>query len=218
MFRETILEIFNAVWPMIIICSVIIVSMRLTYIFKNKVKIVLYEELLGLLFIIYVMCLFYVVSFQDVSWSTSNFILFTEMFRYEFGTNLFFKNVVGNMIMFVPYGFFVSYILKLKNPFSILILSFLASITIEITQLLIGRVFDVDDIILNIIGSVFGFYLYKFLNAIKKHLPNVLKNQYIYIILMISGIIFIVLYLFNIIKLGVWKWIDLKFLIKLKRK
>lgn len=83
--------------------------MRITYILKYKVDFILYKELFSLLFVIYVMCLFYVVTFQDVSWSTSNFIPFKEIFRYEFGTKLFFKNVIGNMIMFVPFGFFVSY-------------------------------------------------------------------------------------------------------------
>jgi len=203
MFRETLLDIFNSVWPMMLICSVIIISMRLTYIFKNKITVVLYRELLYLLFIIYVMCLFYVVSFQDVSWSSSNFTPFSEMFRYEFGTNLFFKNVIGNMLMFVPYGFFVSYILKLKSPISMFILSFLASITIEVTQLLIGRVFDVDDILLNIIGGIFGFYIYIALESIKRHLPKFLKKDYIYIILIIVAITLIIMYLFNIIKLGV---------------
>src|SRR5699024_1806752 len=109
-----------------------------------------------LLFIIYVLCLFYVVTFQDVSWSTSNFTPFSEMFRYEIGSRLFIKNVLGNVILFLPYGFFAAYYLKLKKPWSILGLSILVSLTIETTQLLIGRVFDIDDIILNTIGGLFG--------------------------------------------------------------
>lgn len=117
MFRTTFLSIFSETWPMILICSVIIVSMRIVWIIKEKKEIIFYKELLGLCFIIYVMCLFYVVTFQDVSWSTSNFVPFKEMFRYQIGSTLFFKNVLGNMIMFMPYGFFVSYFLKLKSLF-----------------------------------------------------------------------------------------------------
>lgn len=109
MFRSSLLEILSETWPTILICSVIIVSMRVIWILKEKEPICLYKELLGLGFVIYVMCLFYVVTFQDVSWSTSNLIPFKEMFRYELGTKLFVKNVLGNMIMFMPYGFFVSY-------------------------------------------------------------------------------------------------------------
>ena len=89
------------------------------------------------------MLLFHIVTFQDVTWSTSNFTPFKEIFRYTFGSRAFYKNVVGNMIMFMPYGF-VSYFISLK-PYLILLLSLIVSITIETTQL-IGRVFDIDDI------------------------------------------------------------------------
>ena len=111
MFRNTILKILQDSWPMVLICCVIIISMRVVYLVKNKQIPVFYKEILGLGFIIYIMTLFYVVTFQDVSWSTSNFIPFKEMFRYDFGTRLFFKNVLGNMILFIPYGFFISYFL-----------------------------------------------------------------------------------------------------------
>ena len=109
LIRSSILEILGEVWPTILISSVIAISMRLVYLIKNKQKIILYRELLALIFIIYVLCLFYVVTFQDVGWSSSNFVPFKEMFRYSFGSKLFIKNVLGNIIMFIPYGFFVSY-------------------------------------------------------------------------------------------------------------
>lgn len=203
MFRTTFLSIFSETWPMILICSVIIVSMRIVWIKKQKLEVILYKELLGLAFVIYVMCLFYVVTFQDVSWSTSNFIPFHEMFRYKIGTKLFFKNVLGNLIMFLPYGFFVSYFLKLQKTKSIFLMSLLTSFTIEFTQLKIGRVFDVDDILLNVIGGVLGFYIFKLLIRIKDRLPSFLKKRTIYNILMIIFIVLVVLYLMNVLKLGV---------------
>lgn len=197
MFRSTFLSILEQTWPMILICSVIIVSMRIVWIFKEKKEVIFYKELLALCFIIYVMCLFYVVTFGDVSWSTSNLVPFKEMFRYQIGSKLFFKNVVGNMIMFMPYGFFVSYFLKLQKPLSIFGLSILTSFTIEFTQLQIGRVFDVDDIILNIIGSLLGFFLYYFIMKIKEYLPSILKKQMIYNILIVILILIAILYLCN---------------------
>lgn len=197
MFRSTFLSIFSETWPMILICSVIIVSMRIVWVIKEKKEIIFYKELLGLCFIIYVMCLFYVVTFQDVSWSTSNFIPFKEMFRYRLGSTLFFKNVLGNMIMFMPYGFFVSYFLKLKKPLSIFLLSILTSFTIEFTQLQIGRVFDVDDIVLNIVGALLGFLIYHLINKLKEYMPPILKKQIIYNILIIALIAGAILYLCN---------------------
>ena len=203
MIRESLLEIFGQVWPTILISSVIAISMRLVYLIKNKKKIIFYKELLALIFIIYVLCLFYVVTFGDVGWSSSNFIPFKEMFRYDFGTNLFIKNVLGNIIMFVPYGFFVSYYLDLKKPLSAFLLILLVSLSIEITQLAIGRVFDIDDIILNIAGGMLGFGIYKGIDLINDHLPPVLKNPIVYNIIIVLCAIFMVMYMFNLIELGV---------------
>ena len=173
MIRSTVLEIFKETWPTILISMVILVSLRLVYLLKNQKPIILYQELMTLLFMIYVLCLFYVVTFQDVSFNSSNLVVFHEMFRYEIGSQLFIKNVLGNMLLFIPYGFFTAYYLKLKKPYLILALSLLVSLTIEITQLLIGRVFDVDDIILNVTGGFLGFYLYYILMGIKGHLPDI---------------------------------------------
>ena len=194
MFRETILNIFEDIWPMLFICLVIIISLRITYLIKNKVKFVFYKEMLMLGFIIYVMALFRVVTFQDVSWSSSNFIPFEEMFRYGFGTKLFYKNVVGNMLMFIPYGFFISYFLKSKKPLLILLLTTLVSVTIEFTQLLIGRVFDIDDIMLNIIGGLLGFIIYYVFVKVKNKIV-LLQKPYIYNIIMVVILLVIILYL-----------------------
>ena len=193
-FRETILNIFEDIWPMLFIFSVIIVSLRLVYLIKNKEKFIFYQEMLMLGFIIYITALFRVVTFQDVSWSSSNFIPFEEMFRYEFGTKLFYKNVVGNMLMFIPYGFFISYFLKTKNPLLILLLTTLVSVTIEFTQLLIGRVFDIDDIMLNIIGGLLGFIIYYVFVKVKNKIV-LLQKPYIYNIIMVVILLVIILYL-----------------------
>lgn len=195
MFKNSMVSIFEEVWPMLLICSIIAVQLRAVYLYKNKKPLILYKELLYLISIIYIMCLFYVVTFQDVSWSTSNFTLFKEMFRYEFGTKLFFHNVIGNMLMFIPFGFLISYFLKLEKPYSIIILSFITSVTIEVTQLLIGRVFDIDDIILNVIGGFIGFLLFYILGKIEKHLPNWLKKGWIYSIIMVILIVMAIIYL-----------------------
>ena len=203
MIRNQMIDIFEAMWPAIIISMVIIISMRLVYLIKNKQEIILYRELVSLLFIIYVLCLFYVVTFQDVSWSTSNYIPFHEMFRYHFGSRLFVKNVIGNMLLFVPYGFFAAYYLKLEKPKAVIILALLVSATIETTQLIIGRVFDIDDIILNFIGAMLGFYVYYFLDRINHLLPKILKKPIVYNIIMVILLGLVIAYLIGLIELGV---------------
>lgn len=202
MFDNTIKSILYNIWPMVFIVTIILVTLRLAYLLKTQTKFVLYKEILALGFALYVMVLFYVVTFQDVSWSSSNFIPLKEMFRYSFGSFLFFKNIVGNMIMFLPYGFFVSYFLRLEKPLPTILLSFVVSCTIETVQLIIGRVFDVDDIILNVIGGTFGFYLYHFVDLIKNYLPKKLNRVWVYNISVIMFLIFLFFYLYQLLKVG----------------
>lgn len=197
MIRDMVLKIFEDIWPMMLIFSIIVISLRTVYLYKNKEKFILYKEVLNFGFILYVICLFRVVSFQDVSWSTSNFIPFKEMLRYDFGSELFFRNVIGNMIMFIPYGFFISYVLKNEKPIVAIILTFIVSLTIEITQSLIGRVFDIDDIILNVLGGSVGFVFYYFANRLK--FKGLLQKTIFYNIIIVLILVLIILYLSGVL-------------------
>jgi len=175
---NTIQGVVNFTWPTVIISVVVLVSFRICYLIKNKQKLVLYKELLALSFIIYALCLFQVVTFQDnVSWSTNNFIPFKEMLRYNIGSRLFVKNVLGNMLMFLPYGFFVSYYLNNKKPWLTLILTLIASFAIELVQMAIGRVFDIDDIMLNLLGGYLGYLIFYWLSKLYEKLPEAFKNE-----------------------------------------
>ena len=201
MFTEAAVEILINNWPMLFIFLTIIISLRLAYLYVNKIKFVLYKELLSLGFVVYILSLFYAVTFQDVSWSTSNFIPFKEMFRYEVFTPKFFKNVLGNVIVFIPYGFYVGYILKKSKFKLIFLLSLVTSLAIEFTQLMIGRVFDIDDIILNVVGGLSGYLIYKLLDKVKNKLPKIINNQYVYNFIILLFLIIIIWYLvFHITK------------------
>ncbi len=201
MFTEAAVEILINNWPMLFIFLTIIISLRLAYLYVNKIKFVLYKELLSLGFVVYILSLFYAVTFQDVSWSTSNFIPFREMFRYEVFTPKFFKNVLGNVIVFIPYGFYVGYILKKSKFKLIFLLSLVTSLAIEFTQLMIGRVLDIDDIILNVVGGLLGYLIYKLLDKVKNKLPKIINNQYVYNFIILLFLIIIIWYLvFHITK------------------
>lgn len=175
---KTIQGVINMTWPMLLISVVVVVSLRITYLIKNREHFTLYQELLALSFIIYILCLFQIVTFQDtVSWSSNNFIPFREIFRYHIGSRLFLKNVLGNVLLFMPFGFFSSYYLKFKKPWVILGLTLVTSFSIEVIQMSIGRVFDVDDILLNIVGGYFGYLIYSVISRIGDRAPNFFKNE-----------------------------------------
>lgn len=175
---KTIQSVIDMTWPMLLISVVVVVSLRITYLIKNRKHFTLYQELLVLSFIIYILCLFQIVTFQDtVSWSSNNFIPFREIFRYHIGSRLFLKNVLGNVLLFMPFGFFSSYYLKFRKPWVILGLTLVTSFSIEVVQMAIGRVFDVDDILLNIVGGYLGYLIYYVISKIGDRAPDFLKNE-----------------------------------------
>lgn len=70
-----------------------------------------------------------------------------------------FKNIIANILVFIPLGFFVSN-KNSKNVFKALIICLGVILSIELIQLFfkIGF-FDVDDIILNFIGALLGILI-----------------------------------------------------------
>ena len=190
-------------WPMIIICTLVISSLRIADILKNQKEVVFYREILMLFFMIYVLCLFQIVTFEDPLVSSFdnhfNLVPLREILRYSFGSRLFFKNVIGNLLMFMPYGFFASYFTKMDNKYYAFSLIAFASITIETTQLAIGRVFDIDDIILNIIGGMIGYGIYRLLSKIGDSLPSIFLNRWFLNILSLVLIGVLVGYLWVVI-------------------
>ena len=161
-----LLFVMATTWPIVTITVVAIISLRITYLIKYKSKFVLYEELLLLIFVVYLLMFFQVVTYQDVISYGNNFIPFKEVTRYQFGSSLFYINVIGNILLFMPYGFFASYYLKLDKKRITCLLILIVSLSIECVQLLIGRCFDVDDILLNLIGGMLGYFVYWLLDII----------------------------------------------------
>lgn len=190
--------ILEGTWPMLLIFVVVLTTIRLSYIFEKREKFVLYREFFSLLFVVYILLLFGLVTNTDIQGISNNYIPFKEILRYEFGSKYFIWNVVGNIAIFVPFGFFISLFLNSKRMSRPLLVTFITSITIELVQMYIGRSFDVDDIILNCLGGIIGFLVFVGLAAIKKHLPKILQRDIVYNILTAILIIFIIFYGLNL--------------------
>ena len=177
-------------WPMIVLTCVVLISLRLTFLFKNKQKFVISNELMMLTFIVYILCLFQVVTSQDVSSVHGvNVTLFKELTRYQIGSRLFFRNIVGNILMFIPFGFYTSYYLKLDKKRYIFYLTLIVSVVIELIQLKIGRAFDVDDIILNMVGSFLGYFFYRLMDKIFGDLSDTIKGTFIVLGILVTIIV-----------------------------
>lgn len=77
-------------------------------------------------------------------------------------------NLIGNIIVFIPMGFFMCCIWKKPRNFSIhLPITLAVILLIEAIQLFtfLGS-FDIDDIILNTLGAATGYIIYKTLKLI----------------------------------------------------
>ncbi len=200
--RNMITDVLPDVWPVIIIITVIACTLRIAYLIKNRSHFCFYKEIFSLVFIIYVMCLFEVVTLQDNNYGLSNFIPFKEIFRYSIGSRLFIKNIIGNILLFIPYGYFIGYYINNKKIWTTAILTMLISITIEIVQINIGRTFDIDDVILNTCGGTIGFIIYTASENISNYLPKIFKTDGFINFIVIFILLLVIIFLFNINVLG----------------
>ena len=64
--------------------------------------------------------------------------------------------LLGNVIMFFPFGFFFILLWRNQSWKHTLLFGFLITLCIEVFQLFVGRTFDVDDLLLNTIGVLLG--------------------------------------------------------------
>lgn len=192
--KNVILEMLPSIWPLLLFISVVAITLRCAYLFKGSRKFVLHKEVLSLVFIIYILCLYYLLTYDNMNYGGVNLIPFKEMFRYSFGSYKFIKNIVGNILLFIPFGFFASHYLDNRKFSMIAIVTLIVSGCAEGMQYYLGRVFDVDDIILNIIGGLCGYLLYVGLTAIKNKLPKFMKSDsflnFIVILIIVLAVLF----------------------------
>ena len=98
-------------------------------------------------------------------------VILEMLFKFPLGE--FIYNVVGNIVLFIPFGFFI-YIKCGKNKTKALLTVFIMTLGVEFIQGFIPyRLCDIDDIILNTFGGYIGIIisniLYsKFNNKLKK--------------------------------------------------
>lgn len=177
MIPRIAIDVIYSMWPELLLCCVVLITIRLVYLFTQKKSIVLYKELMGLAFIIYIILLFELVTTTDYYAFGNNFIPFKEIFRYSALSNAFYKNVLGNVVLFLPFGYFTAYFCKISRFYWSLLMAFITSFTIESIQAGIGRAFDIDDIMLNLFGAYLGYLAYKITQKLLTKYSTNFKNH-----------------------------------------
>lgn len=136
---------------------------------KKKEKIVF-----RILFAIYVLLVIYFLFFAEMAGRTMsdrtyhyNLILFKEIkrfivYREQLGVFAVTANLLGNILIFLPFGMLVPFLTKrFKKFWSVTLLTFELSLLVELVQLVtkVGSC-DVDDLLLNTVGGMLGFACY----------------------------------------------------------
>lgn len=136
----------------------------------------------GVLFVLYFIVLFYFLFFSEEMGRTYtereyhyNLVPFKEIHRFiEYrkilGMRSVMLNIVGNVVAFMPFGTFLPvFVAKGKKFWFTALYSFELSLFVETLQLIskVGS-FDVDDLILNTLGGILGYILYRILKYFYK--------------------------------------------------
>ena len=172
MLPSKIYNVISDIVPMIILFIIMAILLKVVSVELGKRKGNIWIEFKILIYIIYSFVLFELVTSTDFSSYSNNFIPFKEILRYDVSSTLFLRNVLGNIILFIPFGYIVTDIIymvcKRTNIFISTIYVLFTSLAIEVIQFFIGRAFDIDDILLNFIGGLVGYIIYKVIHLFIK--------------------------------------------------
>lgn len=109
---------------------------------------------------------------KDHSGELDNFIPFKsiyEIINNSVGFSVAVRQLGGNLLLLLPFGFYLPILSKKFNSFLMILLSGIVSAcSIEIIQTLISRILgftyrstDIDDVILNTAGCLIGFLFFR---------------------------------------------------------
>lgn len=95
---------------------------------------------------------------------SGSFNVVPRFFRYLRGEATYggwtYRMLLSNIILFIPFGMLVPSILKKKSFKNVIFTSVIFASGIELIQPVVGRSFDIDDIMMRTIGGMIGFFVY----------------------------------------------------------
>ncbi|MDO4543679.1 MAG: VanZ family protein [Clostridia bacterium] len=153
--------------PIAAVLAALIYLPILIYLHKAR-KVQLLKHIANFTFTGYCLMLIWVVFFwmpgSPVDWEHRiNVVPFSEVvYAYQYDGGLWSSQVMWNVFLFIPLGFLlpcVFYKLR-KGAWKTILFCLSLTIAIEAIQLLIGRTADIDDILANLTGGVFGHAVY----------------------------------------------------------
>jgi len=177
---SSIIKHVLAMLPYVLIAAVPIFvfrAVRICVLSKRKTPTTFWHEMGIILFLLFMVGLFSqtiiprlefsgtgigIVQAGDSGINLIPFKIFADSIR-EFQTgnrSYFIINLLGNIGMFLPIGFFIPLLWRERNFRSTVLITFLVSLFIELCQLPQSRWTDIDDLWMNTLGGVAGYGVY----------------------------------------------------------
>jgi glycopeptide antibiotics resistance protein len=146
--------IFIMIWIFISILSLVFDHER--YLSKMMLRLVLTVYILSVLYL----TLLNRSMNADMLYNLKLFWSYQDMMRVP--GYFYYKVIVLNILLFVPFGFLPAFLIKRFNSIKIIVLlAFLFSSYIELSQLLFRRgLFELDDLFNNSLGALIGYGIF----------------------------------------------------------
>lgn len=188
----SMLGYFMQAIPITCVVGLIYVIIRIRIAKRNKLRVEWLKEIMRLLFACYLTGLislvilpanFWLYFFDGVFWgwwdelfpifSFGGFNLVPSFIKVLSGELIIGSWVkamlIGNIAMFFPLGFFLPFVTEKINKKNIFAAAIVVPFAMELSQMIFGRSFDVDDLICNFIGIVTGFFVCSAIRSIKRN-------------------------------------------------
>lgn len=188
----SILGYFLEAVPITIVVGIVYAVLRFVFLKQRKRRIVWPTEVMRLLFVCYLTGLCSLVILPANFWLhvydgiffgwweyMGSFFSFGEInlipmivkcFSGGYTLGSWVKEMlVGNIAMFMPLGFFLPFVTERLNKKDIFKVALIVPLIVELLQLIVGRSFDIDDLICNFLGIVIGFLIAEGIKKIGKN-------------------------------------------------
>ena len=186
---NSVINQFIQVIPITLLVGLFYIMFRFLKLKKNNSDINSKKEILYLIFVCYIVGLFNLVlvpiNFWNIIWHNI-FYNFNENpfagifdFSYNFIPTIYKiiignyalgdwvkTMIVGNLLMFIPMGILLSLCFKNINKNNMFKYALLIPLAIEVIQLVVGRSFDIDDLVMNFLGIFIGYYIVELLKCL----------------------------------------------------
>lgn len=176
----SIFGLFLEVVPITLLVGLIYMAYRLIRIKKYGLTVKRSSEIMRWLFAMYLTGLINLIllpanlwtyiwanivvgySHSELTFFSGEFNLVPTLFKLIMGEltigRWVLKMLIYNFLMFVPFGFFLPFVLENVNNRKIWKIAVVVPVVVEVVQPIVGRSFDVDDLILNFAGIIVGYF------------------------------------------------------------